>query len=54
MVNEWEENIQDPYLKPYIKQTDIVKACIDTSTCKKVTEQREDNTFRNLWGKIDA
>ena len=30
---------------------DIVKACIDANTCKKVIrEQRDDNTFRNLWG----
>ena len=34
---------------------DIVKACIDANTCKTVTrEQREDNTFRNLWRKIEA
>jgi len=34
---------------------DIVKACIDANTCKKVIrEQREDNTFRNLWGRIEA
>ena len=29
--------------------------CIDANTYKKViTEQREDNTFRNLWGNIEA
>ena len=34
---------------------DIVKACIDANTCKKVIrEQREDNTFRNFWGEIEA
>jgi hypothetical protein len=34
---------------------DIAKACIDANTCKKVIrKQREDNTFRNLWGKIEA
>ena len=34
---------------------DIVKAYIDANTCKKVfRKQREDNTFRNLWGKIVA
>ena len=48
------------YAKP-IYQTlqkadcDIVKAYIDANTCKKVfRKQREDNTFRNLWGKIVA
>ena len=34
---------------------DIVKACIDANTYKKVIrEQREDNAFRNFWGKIEA
>jgi len=34
---------------------DIVKACIDEKTCKKVIrEQREDNTFGNFWGEIEA
>ena len=34
---------------------DIVKACVDANTCKKVIrEQREDNTFRSLWGKMEA
>ena len=35
---------------------DNVKACIDANTYKKVIlrEQREDSTFRNLWGKIEA
>ena len=34
---------------------DTVKACIDANTFKKVIrEQREVNTFRNLWGKIEA
>jgi len=35
--------------------TGIVKACIDATTCKKVIrEQRENNNFRNLWGKTEA
>jgi len=34
---------------------DIVKTCVDANTCKKVIrEQREDNTFRSLWGKMEA
>ena len=34
---------------------DIVKECIGANTCKKVIrEQREVNTFCNLWGKIEA
>jgi hypothetical protein len=34
---------------------DIVKACIDANTCKKVIrEQTEHNTFRNFWGEIAA
>ena len=29
--------------------------CIDANTYKKViAEQKEDNTFRNLWGNIEA
>ena len=36
-------------------ERDIVKACTDANTRKKfVREQREDNTFRNFWGKIEA
>jgi hypothetical protein len=33
----------------------IVKVCIDANTCNTVIrEQREDNTFRNFWGEIEA
>ena len=33
----------------------IVRTCTDANTCRKVIiEQREDNSFRNLWGEIEA